>query len=96
MNQSPVVPGVDTFASKSAVGLAATTSSCVLPSARAPATLSRSAMIMSRCAVTAVLSTIGPCPGMIFVFGLCQIDHRLQSVDHAVQRSAVDASIFGY
>ena len=26
-------------------------------------------MTMSRCAVTAFLSTVGPCPGMIFVFG---------------------------
>ena len=59
-NAQHPVPAVRIFASRSAVTLAATTSSSVFPCATSAATRSRTAIAMSRCAITALRSTVGP------------------------------------
>src|SRR5881628_146901 len=56
-----------TLESKSAQGFAAIMSVSLLPSLIIFEMRSRTPSIMSRCAITAVRSTVGPCPGMILV-----------------------------
>src|SRR6266566_4703979 len=69
MKRSEVVAADSTFESKSAVGLAAMISCAVLPCLTIWLTRSRTASMISRCAITAARSTVAPWPGMIFVFG---------------------------
>ena len=52
---------------------------------------SRIVSIMSRCAVTASRSTVGPWPGMIFVVGPAAPIKLPQAREHAVHRAAVRA-----
>jgi hypothetical protein len=68
-NRSELCAPCETCPSKSAVGFAAMTSSNIFPWDTNAATLSRTARIRSREAISPLRSVMGPCPGMIFVLG---------------------------